>query len=69
MADIGVKYDQDVATKGMAEGNVEILKDLHDPGRHGTKDAQMQHAHATTAAEDPPVEITHGHHPHGHKQM
>jgi hypothetical protein len=37
MADIGVKYDQNVATQGMAEGNVEILKEVHDPGRGGTK--------------------------------
>jgi hypothetical protein len=37
MADMGLKYDLGVAAKGEEQGNVEILKDLHDPGRMGTE--------------------------------
>lgn len=37
MADMGLKYDMKVASKGEEQGNVEILKDLHDPGREGTE--------------------------------
>lgn len=37
MADMGLRYDMDTATKGMAEGNVKELEHLHDPGRMGTK--------------------------------
>jgi hypothetical protein len=37
MADMGLRYDMEVAAKGEEQGNVEILKDLHDPGRQGTE--------------------------------
>jgi hypothetical protein len=36
MADMGLKYEMAEAVKGEEQGNVEILKDLHDPGRQGT---------------------------------
>lgn len=68
MSDMGIKYDQDIATKGMSEGKVEVLENLHDPGRQGTEDAQKAHAHATTSEEDRPVEINAGRHMHHRTQ-
>jgi hypothetical protein len=39
----------------------EVLDNLTDPGREGTQEAQAAHAHATTAKEDPPTEISGSH--------
>eukprot|EP00775_Hariotina_reticulata_P009343 gene9343-9506_t len=58
MADMGIKYKEEEALKGVEQPhNVEeVLAHLHDPGRKGTEEAQKNNAYATTAAEDPPVE-------------
>jgi hypothetical protein len=37
MTDMGVSFDDKKATQGMAEGNPEVLSNVHDPGREGTK--------------------------------
>jgi hypothetical protein len=64
MADLSVPFVDEVATKGMEEGNAEMLEQLHDPGRDGTEEAQKAHAHASTSQEDPPVAIMGDHHHH-----
>jgi hypothetical protein len=68
MADLSVPYVTDQATKGMEEGKPEMLKTLHDPGREGTEEARKAHAHASTAAEDPPVSLGMGDHHHHHRK-
>jgi hypothetical protein len=52
----------------MEEGKPEMLKTLHDPGREGTEEARKAHAHASTAAEDPPVSLGMGDHHHHHRK-
>ncbi|WIA20860.1 hypothetical protein OEZ85_005209 [Tetradesmus obliquus] len=69
MADMGLKYDMKVASKGEEQGNVEILKDLHDPGREGTEEARKAHAYATTSEIDPPVELMSDHHHRHHEKL
>lgn len=64
MSDMGIPYDTKKATEGMAEGDVKELKKLHSPGEEGVAEAAKAHAHATTSAEDPPVEQSGGHHGH-----
>jgi hypothetical protein len=66
MADLSVPYVN--ATEGMEEGKPEELKQLHDPGRQGTDEAQKHHAHATTSEEDPPVELMGDHHHHHRRE-
>jgi hypothetical protein len=68
MADLSVPFVDEQAMKGMSEGKVEILEQLHDPGREGTEAARKAHAHATTSEEDPPVELTGEHHAHHHRK-
>lgn len=61
MTDMGVPYDTKKATEGMAEGDVKQLEQLHAPGEGAVPEAKG--AHASTSAEDPPVEQS-GHHGH-----
>jgi hypothetical protein len=68
MADLSVPFNDEQATKGMEEGKPEVLAHLHDPGRQGTKEARKAHAHASTAAEDPPVELMGDRHHHHRKE-
>ncbi|KAF8062688.1 UEV1C [Scenedesmus sp. PABB004] len=62
MADMGLKYDLDVAERGVEEGNPEALAHLVDPGRAGIPEAQEAHAFATTSEVDPPLELMGNHH-------
>lgn len=66
MTDMGVKFDLEVAEKGVEQGKPEVLASLHDPGRAGTEEAQAAHAFATTADVDRPVELMGDHHRHHH---
>lgn len=68
MSDLSVRFDEEQALQGVSQGNVEELKALHDPGREGIPEAMAAHAHATTAEEDPPVQLmgTHAHHHYHH---
>jgi len=64
MSDMGIPYKLSKATEGMAEGDPKKIEELQAPGDKGTPEAAKQHAHATTSAEDPPVEQGGGHHGH-----
>lgn len=64
MSDMGIPYPLKKATEGMAEGDPKKMPVHAPPGGQGTAEAKAQHAHATTSAEDPPIEMGGGHHGH-----